>query len=98
VLLIDASKDYIKRGKQSALTEEHQRKIADAYLSFADQEGFAKVVSLVEIRERDHSLNIPEYIRRSVDGVLPAAEAIAQWSDAVRSLRELAAAVRGSST
>ena len=98
VLLIDASKDYIKRGKQSALTEEHQRKIADAYLSFADQEGFAKVVSLVEIRERDHSLNIPEYIRRSVDGVLPAAEAITQWSNAVKSLREHAAAVRGSSS
>jgi type I restriction enzyme M protein len=95
VLLIDASKDYVKRGKQSELTEEHQRKIADAYLSFADQEGFAKVVPLDEIRERDHSLNIPEYIRRSVTGVLPTDEAINQWSGSVKSLREHASAVRG---
>jgi type I restriction enzyme M protein len=98
VLLIDASKDYVKRGKQSELTEEHQRKIADAYLSFADREGFAKVVPLDEIRERDHSLNIPEYIRRSVTGVLPADEAIAQWAGAVKSLREHASAVRGISS
>ena len=98
VLLIDASKDYIKHGKQSALTEEHQRKIADAYLSFTDQEGFARVISLSEIRERDHSLNIPGYIRRSVTGVLPADEAITQWSNAVKSLREHAAAARGSSS
>ena len=94
VLLIDASKDYIKIGKQSALTEEHQRTIADAYLSFSDQEGFAKIATLDEIRERDHSLNIPEYIRRSVTGVLPMAEAIAQWSGAIGSLRERAAAVK----
>jgi type I restriction enzyme M protein len=94
VLLIDASKDYIKSGKRSALTEGHQRKIADAYLSFSDQEGFAKVVSLVEIRERDHSLNIPEYIRRSVAGVLSAAEAIAQWSSAAESLQGHVAALR----
>ena len=94
VLLIDASKDYIKIGKQSALTEEHQRTIADAYLSFSDQEGFAKIATLDEIRKRDHSLNIPEYIRRSVTGVLPMAEAIAQWSGAIGSLRERAAAVK----
>ena len=94
VLLIDASKDYIKSGKRSALTEGHQRKIADAYLSFSDQEGFAKVVSLVEIRERDHSLNIPEYIRRSVAGVLSAAEAITQWSSAAESLQGHVAALR----
>jgi type I restriction enzyme M protein len=98
VLLIDASKDYVKRGKQSELTEAHQRKIADAYFAFADQEGFAKVVALEEIRERDHSLNIPEYIRRTVTGVLLVAQAITQWSSAVAALREQASAVRRSAS
>jgi type I restriction enzyme M protein len=95
VLLIDASKEYEKRGKQSELTEEHQRKIADAYFAFADQEWFARVVAMEEIRERDHSLNIPEYIRRTVTGVLPVAQAITQWSGAVAALRERTSALRG---
>jgi type I restriction enzyme M protein len=98
VLLIDASKDYVKRGKQSELTETHQRKIADVYFGFADQEGFARVVAMEEIRERDHSLNIPEYIRRTVTGVLPVAQAITQWSGAVAALREQASAVRRSAS
>lgn len=62
VLFIDASKNYIKDGKQNRLRECDIRKIVDTVIQRREEEHFSRVVSLEEIRQNDYNLNIPRYI------------------------------------
>ena len=93
VLLIDASKDCVKRGKQSELTEAHQRKIADAYQAFTDQEDYAKVVSVEEVLRQDGLLSIARYIEPTLLATLSLNEAMTAWLGAVEGLRIAAGAI-----
>ncbi|MBE0618843.1 MAG: N-6 DNA methylase, partial [Proteobacteria bacterium] len=64
VLFVDAVAEVARDRAQSFLTPEHQEKILAAYQGFEDQEGFAKVATLAEIAQREHSLSIPLYVKR----------------------------------
>ena len=64
VLLIDAVNEVSRERAMSFLRPEHQARIAGAYAAFADEEGFAKVVSLEAIAASDFSLSIPLYVKR----------------------------------
>ncbi|MEQ8536439.1 MAG: N-6 DNA methylase [Coleofasciculus sp. D1-CHI-01] len=46
---------------------EHQERILAAYRDFTDEEGFAKVVTVEEVRQQDYSLSIPLYVRRVLE-------------------------------
>ncbi len=65
VLIIDASKGFVKDGKQNKLRACDIRKIADAYRDRANIPGFSRVVSREEIRRNDYNLNIPRYVDSS---------------------------------
>lgn len=65
VLIIDASKGFIKDGKQNKLRACDIKKIADAIRERKDILGFAKKVSREEIRENGYNLNIPRYVDSS---------------------------------
>jgi len=63
VLFINAVDEVTRERSMSYLTAEHQGRIADAYHTFADVEGFAKVATLDEIRANEGNLSIPLYVR-----------------------------------
>lgn len=65
VLIIDASKGFIKDGKQNKLRACDIKKIADTIRERIDVPGFAKKVSRSIIRENGYNLNIPRYIDSS---------------------------------
>ena len=65
VLIIDASKGYIKEGKNNKLRACDIRKIVDTIKSRTDIEKYSKVVSLEDIRANDYNLNIPRYVDSS---------------------------------
>ena len=65
VLIIDASKGFVKDGKQNKLRACDIKKIADAIRERRDIPGFAKKVSREEIRENGYNLNIPRYVDSS---------------------------------
>jgi type I restriction enzyme M protein len=65
VLLIDAVNEVARERAMSFLTPEHQARIEAAYARFADEEGFAKVATLVDIAAQGYSLSIPLYIMRA---------------------------------
>ncbi len=67
VLFINAVNEVERKNAQSSLTEEHIKKIADAYDGYKDDEGFAKIVSTKDIAENNFSLSIPLYVRPAVD-------------------------------
>ena len=62
VLVIDASKCFVKDGKQNKLRACDIRRIADAVRLRSSISGFSRTVSRNEIRQNGYNLNIPRYI------------------------------------
>lgn len=62
VLFVDASKEYIKDGKQNRLQASNIRRIADAVIGRKEIPHFARLVTKEEIRANGYNLNIPRYI------------------------------------
>lgn len=68
ILIIDASKGYIKAGKNNKLRASDIKKIVDVYSERKNVEKYSKLVSRDEIRENDYNLNIPRYVDASEVG------------------------------
>ncbi len=62
VLFIDASAYYQESKKQNTLRTEDIERINHAYTVFTDQDKFAKVVTLQDIKQNDFNLNISRYV------------------------------------
>lgn len=65
VLIIDASKGFVKDGKQNRLRACDVKKISDTYRERKSTPGFSRVVTRDEIRRNDYNLNIPRYVDSS---------------------------------
>lgn len=65
VLIIDASKGFVKDGKQNKLRACDIKKIADTVRCRKEIQGFSKKVSREEIRQNGYNLNIPRYVDSS---------------------------------
>lgn len=65
VLIIDASKGFIKDGKNNRLRASDIKRIADTVTGRKDVPKYARKVSLEEIRKNEYNLNIPRYVDSS---------------------------------
>ncbi len=65
VLIIDASKGFVKVGKNNKLQASDIKKIADVVRERKSVDKFSKVVTRDEIRANDYNLNIPRYVDSS---------------------------------
>lgn len=65
VLIVDASKGFIKVGKNNKLRASDIKKIVDVVVNREDVDKFSRVVSRDEIRTNDYNLNIPRYVDSS---------------------------------
>ncbi|MGN0179089.1 MAG: type I restriction-modification system subunit M [Monoglobaceae bacterium] len=65
VLIIDASKGFMKEGKNNKLRACDIKKIADTVASRCEIDKFSKKVSREEIRANEYNLNIPRYVDSS---------------------------------
>ena len=65
VLIIDASKGFVKEGKNNKLRACDIKKITDAIKDRKNIEMFCRVVSRDEIRANEYNLNIPRYVDSS---------------------------------
>lgn len=65
VLIIDASKGFMKDGKKNKLRACDVKKIADTYRERKTIEGYSREVSRDEIRRNEYNLNIPRYVDSS---------------------------------
>ncbi len=65
VLIIDASKGFIKEGKNNKLRASDIKKIVDTVTKRESIEKFSRVVTRDEIRANDYNLNIPRYVDSS---------------------------------
>lgn len=65
VLIIDASKGFIKEGKNNKLRASDIKRIADTFIKRETVPKFSRVVSRDEIRSNEYNLNIPRYVDSS---------------------------------
>lgn len=64
VMMIDASKGFIKDGNKNRLREQDLHRIVDSFHKLDDMPGYARMVPLSEIasEKNDYNLNLPRYI------------------------------------
>ena len=65
VLIIDASKGFVKEGKNNKLRASDIKRISDTVRDRETLPKFSKVVTREEIRENEYNLNIPRYVDSS---------------------------------
>ena len=65
VLVVDASKHFVKEGKNNKLRASDIRRVVDAVTANATMDGFSRLVGIDEIRANDYNLNIPRYVDSS---------------------------------
>ena len=68
ILFIDAVQEVVRERAQSFLKPEHQQRILEAYETFADEAGFAKVATVAEVLEKGGNLSIPRYVKPTGNG------------------------------
>ena len=92
VLFIDAKREVTRKNAQSYLEAKHINKIADAYKTFSDVDGFSKVVTVREIEEHSSNLNIANYIIDKTiaadDSKLSIDSATLEWDEQSRRSEE----------
>ncbi len=65
VLIVDASKGFIKVGKSNKLRASDIKKITDTVINRETKLKYSKVVSRDDIRKNEYNLNIPRYVDSS---------------------------------
>ena len=67
VLIVDASKGFVKEGKNNKLRASDIKRIVDTVTHRENRDKYSRVVSRDEIRANDYNLNIPRYVDSSED-------------------------------
>lgn len=65
VLVVDASKHFVKEGKNNKLRASNIKRIVDVVTANTTVEGFSRLVDIDEIRANGYNLNIPRYVDSS---------------------------------
>ncbi|KFI65684.1 type I restriction system adenine methylase HsdM [Bifidobacterium cuniculi] len=65
ILVIDASKHFVKDGKSNKLRASDIKRIVDVVSGNLTVDKFSRLVPIEEIRENDYNLNIPRYVDSS---------------------------------
>lgn len=65
ILIVDASKGFLKVGKNNKLRASDIKRVADTVIAREEIPNYSKVVDIGEIRDNDYNLNIPRYVDSS---------------------------------
>src|SRR5690625_2955877 len=69
LLMIDASKSFVKEGKQNVLQEKDIAKIVDTYIERREEPGYSYLATKTDIVENEYNLNIPRYIETTEEDI-----------------------------
>jgi len=75
LLVIDASRAFVKEGKQNALQAKDIAKIVDTYMGRVEEEGYSHLATREEIIENEYNLNIPRYVNYANEEIVHDVEA-----------------------
>jgi type I restriction enzyme M protein len=93
ILFINAVDEVTRERAQSFLKPRHIERIVGAYRRFEDEESFARVVPLSDVKEKQSNLSIARYIRRAAvsaangDAQVSLPEVVEAWLASSEQLR-----------
>jgi type I restriction enzyme M protein len=87
VCLVDASKIYTAQRAQNIMTEENVNDVYRLCADYTDVIERAKIVSLNDLRAKDHTLSVSVYIEKAAKETISPAEVRAEFADAVATVR-----------
>lgn len=82
ICMIDASDIYTAKRAQNIMTEDDVSKVFEFYNEFNDYIEKVKVVTIHDVREREYSLSINNYIEKKEHEIVPPAEIRRQYFEA----------------
>lgn len=90
ILLINASKEFVKGRPKNYLTEENIRKIEDVYKSWKEVESFSKIINNEEAARNDYNLSPSRYVAiGEKEEYLPVDEVLVELAQAEEERREI---------
>jgi type I restriction enzyme M protein len=63
VLFVNGAEEMVEGKNQNTLSKDNVERLAKAFVAFEDEERFARVVELEEIKKNDFNLNIARYVQ-----------------------------------
>ncbi len=63
VLFVNGAEEMVEGKNQNTLSKDNVERLANAFVAFEDEERFARVVELEEIKKNDFNLNIARYVQ-----------------------------------
>ncbi len=83
ILLINASRLFVKGRPKNELTDEHVARIARVYHDWAEEEGLSRIITNDEAAANDYNLSPSRYVAQNdVEEVLPLEEAVVRLREA----------------
>ncbi len=83
ILLINASRLFVKGRPKNELTDEHVARIARVYHDWAAEEGLSRIITNDEAAANDYNLSPSRYVAQNdVEDVLPLEEAVLRLREA----------------
>lgn len=92
--MIDGSGIYTPKRSQNIMTEADIQTVFDYYTAYEDVIEKVKVVTISDIREKDYSLAINNYIEKKEQETVPPAEIRRQYYEAYDEMIESEARMR----
>jgi len=88
ICLIDASNIYTPQRAQNIMTDDDINKVFKLYTDYKDVVEKVKIVTISDVREKDYTLAINNYIERKEQEVVPPAEIRRQYFEAFDEMLE----------
>ena len=88
IMFINAVNEVIRKNAESYLTDEHIKKIANAFFDYTESEGFCTIVQNTDILKENSTLNISYYVSAGTSSLLNISleDALLEWDDASMTL------------
>jgi len=83
ILLINASRLFVKGRPKNELTDEHVERIARVYHDWVEEEGLSRIITNDDAAANDYNLSPSRYVAQNdLEEVLPLAEAVVRLGEA----------------
>ena len=92
--MIDASNIYTPQRAQNIMTEEDIQKIFTLYTNYEDVIEQVKIVTLDDIRQKDYTLAINNYIEKKEAEIVPPEEVRRQYFAALQEVKDAEEAMK----
>jgi len=88
ICMIEASEIYTPQRAQNIMTEDDIQQVFDLYENYEDKVEQAKIVTLEDVRAKDYTLAINNYIEKKEQEIVPPAEVRKQYYAALQEVFE----------